>query len=114
MEAVEQNSKDRDFYHARFDESAENLHKALTENAELKSRNEHLETLLKTKPIEEPTKTVHAVLNDGTGYNFFKCTKASFDNYADFSVLKIYRDEEYVAGFLRGDKPGNLAYWWTE
>jgi len=59
-------------------------------------------------------KTVHVVLNDGTGYNFLKCTKASFDNYADFSVLKIYRGEEYVAGFMRGDKPGNFAYWWTE
>lgn len=94
----------------------DNLRSQVGKNlAEIQDLNAEVHFLNAEKEKEaKAEKTVHVVLNDGTGYNFLKCTKASFDNYADFSVLKIYRGEEYVAGFLRGDKPGNLAYWWTE
>jgi myosin heavy subunit len=95
----------------KLDKALSNLKKR---NDDLQAENTNLSFQLDAKPEEEPTKTVHVILNDGTGYNFYKCTKASFDNYGNFTVLKIYRGKEYVAGFLRGDKPGNFAYWWTE
>ena len=99
-------------------EKIRKLDKALTD---LKQRNDALQTdnanlnfLLEAQPEKGAARKVHVITNDGKEYMFRKCTKASFDNYNDFTVLKIYEGDTYVAGFLRGDSPENFAAWWTE
>jgi chromosome segregation ATPase len=99
-------------------EKIRKLDKALTDlkqmNDKLRDENTNLTLLLEDKPEKEAARPVHVVTNSGTEYMFRTCTKASFDNYGDFTVLKIYEGENYVAGFLRGDSPENFAAWWTE
>lgn len=99
-------------------EKIRKLDKALTDlkkrNDDLQDENTNLNFLLEAQPEKGAARKVHVITNDGKEYMFRKCTKASFDNYNDFTVLKIYEGDTYVAGFLRGDSPDNFAAWWTE
>jgi hypothetical protein len=51
-------------------------------------------------------------LNDGTEIEFNRYT--AYDYRTDVDMFVVKDGEKYIAGFMRGDKPGNFAYWWTE
>ena len=81
-------------------------------NDALRADNTNLTFLLEDKPEKEATKTLHVVLNDGTEIEFRRYT--AYDYRTDINMFVVKDGERYIAGFLRGDKPMNLAYWWTE
>ena len=97
-------------------EKIRKLDKALTDlkqqNDKLQDENTNLSFLLEAQPEEESTKTLHVVLNDGTEIEFRRYT--SYDYRTDINMFVVKDGEKYIAGFLRGDKPTNIAYWWTE
>lgn len=97
-------------------EKIRKLDKALTDlkqqNDKLRDENTNLTFLLEDKPEEEATKALHVVLNDGTEVEFRRYT--SYDYRTDINMFVVKDGEKYIAGFLRGDKPTNIAYWWTE
>ncbi len=64
------------------------------------------------KAQKEAKKPVHVFTNDGTEVEFRRYTDVTYRT--DYNILVIKDGEEIVAGFIRGDRPGNLAYWWTE
>lgn len=90
--------------------------KALTDlkkrNDDLQAENTNLTFLLEDAPEKETTKTLHVVLNDGTEIEFRRYTAC--DYRTDIKMFVVKDGERFIAGFLRGDKPMNLAYWWTE
>jgi chromosome segregation ATPase len=100
-------------------EQAEKIRKLDKALADLKERNDKLQAentnltfLLEDAPEKETTKTLHVVLNDGTEIEFRRYT--AYDYRTDINMFVVKDGEKYIAGFLRGDKPMNLAYWWTE
>ena len=100
-------------------EQAEKIRKLDKALADLKQRNDKLQDentnltfLLEDAPEKETTKTLHVVLNDGTEIEFRRYT--AYDYRTDINMFVVKDGERYIAGFLRGDKPMNLAYWWTE
>ena len=64
------------------------------------------------KQTEEANKPVHVVTNDGTDIAFNRNAEIMYRTDVDMFVVND--GDKTVAGFLRGDKPGNLAYFWTE
>lgn len=64
------------------------------------------------KQTEEASKPVHVVTNDGTDIAFNRNAEIMYRTDVDMFVVND--GDKTVAGFLRGDKPGNLAYFWTE
>lgn len=80
--------------------------------AKLKDENTNLSFLLEAQPEEEAKKPVHVFTNDGTEVEFRRYTSVQYRT--DYNILVIKDGEEIVAGFIRGDRPGNLAFWWTE
>jgi chromosome segregation ATPase len=100
-------------------EQAEKIRKLDKALADLKERNDKLQAentnltfLLEDAPEKETTKTLHVVLNDGTEIEFRRYT--AYDYRTDINMFVVKDGEKYIAGFLRGDKPMNLAYWWIE
>jgi chromosome segregation ATPase len=100
-------------------EQAEKIRKLDKALADLKERNDKLQAentnltfLLEDAPEKETTKTLHVVLNDGTEIEFRRYT--AYDYRTDINMFVVKDGEKYIAGFLRGDKSMNLAYWWTE
>ena len=75
------------------------------ENEKLNNRNKYLES-------EKNRKPVHVVTNDGTDIAFNRNAEIMYRTDVDMFVVND--GDKTVAGFLRGDKPGNLAYFWTE
>jgi len=61
---------------------------------------------------KETTKTLHVVLNDGTEIEFRRYT--AYDYRTDIKMFVVKDGERFIAGFNRGDKSFNFAYWWTE
>jgi len=76
------------------------------ENDKLKKRNKYLESEKNRKPI------VHVLTNDGHVYAFTSSGKASVKYHTELNILMIEDGEKTIAGFSRGDKPGNLSAWW--
>ena len=76
------------------------------ENKKLNNRNKYLESEKNRKPI------VHVLTNDGHVYAFTSSGKASVKYQTELNILMIEDGEKTIAGFSRGDKPGNLSAWW--
>ena len=76
------------------------------ENEKLNNRNKYLESEQKRKPI------VHVLTNDGHVYAFTSSGKVSVKYNTELNILMIEDGEKTIAGFSRGDKPGNLSAWW--
>lgn len=76
------------------------------ENEKLNNRNKYLESEKKRKPI------VHVLTNDGHVYAFTSNGKVSVKYHTELNILMIEDGEKTIAGFSRGDKPGNLSAWW--
>ena len=97
-------------------EKSRKLDKALTDlkkrNDDLQAENTNLTFLLEDAPEKETTKTLHVVLNDGTEIEFRRYT--AYDYRTDIKMFVVKDGERFIAGFNRGDKSFNFAYWWTE
>ena len=97
-------------------EKIRKLDKALTDlkqmNDKLRGENTNLTFLLEDAPEKETTKTLHVTLNDGTEIEFRRYT--AYDYRTDIEMFVVKDGEKYIAGFMRGDKPTNIAYWWGE
>ena len=76
------------------------------ENEKLNNRNKYLESEKNRKPI------VHVLTNDGHVYAFTSSGKVSVKYHTELNILMIEDGEKTIAGFSRGDKPGNLSAWW--
>lgn len=76
------------------------------ENEKLNNRNKYLESEKNRKPI------VHVLTNDGHVYAFTSSGKVSVKYHTEHNILTIEDGEKAIAGFARGDKPGNLSAWW--
>ena len=76
------------------------------ENKKLNNRNKYLESEKNRKPI------VHVLTNDGHVYAFTSSGKVSVKYHTELNILMIEDGEKTIAGFSRGDKPGNLSAWW--
>ena len=63
------------------------------------------------KPTEEATKHAHVVLNDGTELAFTQKDTIAFYR-DDVDMLFISDGDGVIAGFNRGDKPTNFAYFY--
>jgi chromosome segregation ATPase len=63
------------------------------------------------KPTEEATKHAHVVLNDGTELAFTQKDTIAFYR-DDVDMLFISDGNGVIAGFNRGDKPFNFAYFY--
>jgi len=76
------------------------------ENDKLTKRNKYLESEKNRKPI------VHVLTNDGHVYAFTSSGKVHVKYCTEHNILMIEDGEKTIAGFSRGDKPGNLSAWW--
>jgi uncharacterized phage infection (PIP) family protein YhgE len=63
------------------------------------------------KPTDEATKHAHVVLNDGTELAFTQKDTIAFYR-DDVDMLFISDGDGVIAGFNRGDKPTNFAYFY--
>jgi hypothetical protein len=97
-------------------EKIRKLDKALSDlkerNDKLRDENTNLTFLLEDAPEKETTKPLHVVLNDGTEIEFRRYT--AYDYRTDIKMFVVKDGERFIAGFNRGDKSFNFAYWWTE
>ena len=100
-------AKQQEELQARYDE-LDSVNKEQAEKIrKLDKRNKYLESEKNRKPI------VHVLTNDGHVYAFTSSGKVSVKYHTEHNILMIEDGEKAIAGFVRGDKPGNLSAWWT-